>query len=195
MSNEWDAYAAGWDDDQAARAYAEAAHASLLSVLRGAGRTLDDARVLDFGCGTGLLTERLAPACRSIVAVDTSPAMLAVLRAKADRNAWQHVTTSLDLPVAPGSSEVVVCSSVCSFLDDYPGTLDELVGLLVPGGVFVQWDWERDDADVNSHGLSRADVLAALSAAGLESTVVETAFEVPVGEVTMRPLIGAGVKP
>ena len=37
---------------------------------------------LDFGCGTGLLTLRLAPLVRSITGMDSSRGMLDVLRAK-----------------------------------------------------------------------------------------------------------------
>ncbi len=195
MSNEWDEYAPGWDGDEAARAYAEAAHASLSAVLADAGRTVDGARVLDFGCGTGLLTERLAPVCRSIDAVDTSQAMLDVLDAKIEQHGWSHVTTSTQLPTTLESYDLVVCSSVCSFLDDYPGTLAELAKLLVPGGGFVQWDWERDDSDDDPHGLSRPEISAALLAAGLTVASVETAFEVSLGEMTMRPLVGVGFAP
>lgn len=195
MTNEWDEYAPGWDDDEAARTYAEAAHASLLAELERAGRSVDGARVLDFGCGTGLLTERLAPVSQTIDAVDTSQAMLDVLDAKVERHGWSHVRTMTTLPTAAQSYDLVVCSSVCSFLDDYPGTLVQLVNLLAPGGVFVQWDWERDDDDDDPHGLSRAEISDALDAAGLTTTTVETAFEVAFGEMTMRPLIGTGVKP
>ena len=55
MSNEWDDVAVGWDDDEAVRSYTAAAHTSLLAVLASADKSLDGAKVLDFGCGTGLL--------------------------------------------------------------------------------------------------------------------------------------------
>ena len=193
-TNEWDEYAADWDDDEAARAYAEAAYGSLVSVLAELGRELNGASVLDFGCGTGLLTERLVPVIRNVDAVDTSAAMLDVVQAKIARHGWNEVSAMTSPPTDPESYDLVVCSSVCSFLEDYPGTLAALVDLLVPGGVFVQWDWERDDTDDESHGLSRREIADALTAAGLVSTTVGTAFEVSVGEMTMRPLIGAGIK-
>lgn len=189
----WDAYADGWDQDEGARAYAEAAFASLLTVVAEAGVDLDGARVVDFGCGTGLMTERLVGVGASVHAVDTSPAMLAVLDAKVDERGWSQVTTGAEPPVAQGSHDLIVCSSVCSFLDDYPGTAAELVGLLRPGGLFVQWDWERSGDD--EHGLTRTEIQDALGRAGLDQVVVETAFSVSMGEATMEPLIGHGRAP
>ena len=195
MSNEWDDAAVGWDDDEAVRSFTAAAHTSLLAVLARADKSLDGAKVHDFGCGTGLLTERLAAVCRSIDAVDTSQAMLAVLDAKVQSRGWTHVMTRNALPTEPESYDLVVCSSVCSFLDDYPATLADLAILLVPGGLFVQWDWERVDNDDDPHGLSRDEISQALGAAGLTSTTVDTAFELAIGEMTMRPLVGTGVRP
>lgn len=191
--NEWDAEAAGWDDDAAVRSYATAAFASLRSVIGTTDVALDGGVVLDFGAGTGVLTERLVEAGAVVHAVDTSTAMLEILRSKGIERRWSTVTTSTDLPDRPASFDLVVCSSVCSFLPDYPGTVVDLVRLLRPGGVFVQWDWEREED--GDHGLTRPDIRQALSAAGLTSITVETAFEVAMGDQTMQPLIGHGICP
>lgn len=192
-SDSWDAYAEGWDQDEAARAYAEAAFGSLVTVLAEADASIDGANVLDFGCGTGLLTERLVAAGASVHAVDTSAAMLAVLHDKMTDNGWTQVTTSADLTTVPGGRDLIVCSSVCAFLDDYPAAVADLVDLLAPGGLFVQWDWERAGDD--EHGLSRPEILAALDRAGLDRVVVDTAFTASVGDATMAPLIGHGRRP
>jgi len=89
----------------------------------------------------------------------------------------------------------VLCSSVCGFLDDYPATLRRLVALLRPGGLFVQWDWERDDTEGEPGGLSRAEIGEALTAAGLAAVSVDTAFETEADGHVMKPLIGIGAKP
>ncbi|MEZ5372900.1 MAG: class I SAM-dependent methyltransferase [Microthrixaceae bacterium] len=192
MGNEWDDYAGGWDDDPAARAYATAAHRSLIAALSAHRLRLDGLQVLDFGCGTGLLTERLARDCGSVHAVDTSEAMLGVLNDKIDRNGWPHVCTGRSLPTDVGGHDLIVCSSVCSFLDDYPATVAQLVRLLRPGGLFVQWDWEREGEADDSDGLTRSEISSALTAAGLEAVEVRVGFELPMGEHTMRPLMGTG---
>lgn len=192
----WDEYASEWDDDPAARAYAAAAFASLVDALEERGVALDGAVVCDFGCGTGLLTEQLADVVGSIVAVDTSARMLDVLADKIVEYGWRNVELRREVPVSRGSHDLVVCSSVCGFLDDYPGVaVRRLADLLRPGGVFVQWDWERDDARGDAHGLSRREVEQAIGSAGLVRVRVDTAFEVEIDGAVMRPLIGVGQKP
>ncbi len=37
--------------------------------------------------------------------------------------------------------DLIVASSVCSFLPDYPSTLCLLKNMLKPDGIFMQWDW------------------------------------------------------
>ena len=192
MNDVWDAYADQWDDQVGTKAYARAAFVSLLSVLEEAGIELSGSRVVDFGCGTGLLTEHLVNAGAEVVAVDTSPAMLAVLRAKADRFRWTTVTVTIEFDDVPEGSDVIVCSSVCSFLDDYPATAAQLAALLRPGGLLIQWDWERVEDD---HGLSRGEMVDALRGAGLEGVEVATAFEVEAEGQTMQPLVGHGRRP
>ena len=127
MDNEWDEYAPSWDRDPGPRAYADAAFGSLLEVVRTSGLSLDAAEVLDFGCGTGLLTEHLVAAGASVLAVDTSPGMLDALTAKIDQHGWTTVDTAAELPDHPARFDLIVCSSVCGFLDDYPATVAELV--------------------------------------------------------------------
>lgn len=189
-SNEWDDYADGWDGDEGARAYASAAFTSLEPLLVDAGVALVDARVIDFGCGTGLLTEPLVAAGAAVDAVDTSANMLEVVTAKIAERSWSNVSVSTVLPDEYEAFDLVVCSSVCAFVDDYSAAVAELAARLRPGGLFVQWDWERTDAD--DHGLTRTEIDEALTRAGLIDVVVDTAFTVTVGEQTMSPIVGHG---
>jgi RimJ/RimL family protein N-acetyltransferase len=192
-SNEWDSYAPSWDADGGARAYSSAAFTSLRRILHDAEVALDDARVIDFGCGTGLLTERLVAAGATVEAVDTSTAMLAGVDSKSAEHGWTGVRTSTSLPDEYEVFDLVVCSSVCSFLDDYPSTVHELVARLREGGLFVQWDWERTDE--NSHGLTRTEIRETLTTAGLTDVTVSDAFSVSVDDQTMSPIVGHGQRP
>jgi len=193
VSNEWDQYATGWDDDPTARAYSVAAFKNLVELAGASKVSLNGAKVLDFGCGTGLLTEHLVAAGASVDAVDTSQAMLDVVVSKADRQNWAKVRASTKLPVDSAPYDLVVCSSVCSFVEDYQATVEELVSLLAPGGLFVQWDWERTDDD--DHGLSRSQICHTLGGVGLGDVDVRTAFCVDTNGESLSPLIGHGQRP
>lgn len=190
--SEWDEYAPDWDDDPAARAYSRAAFNSLTTTLDRYDLSVGALRVCDFGCGTGLLTEQLADAGATVFAIDTSPKMLAILDDKINRRGWQQVSTSLALPAESQRFDLIVASSVCSFLDDYPGTVVDLATRLDPGGLFVQWDWEADEANEDPHGLSREAVHTALSGADLSNVQVDVGFEVAFEDQMMRPLMGHG---
>ncbi len=97
-----------------------------------------------------------------------------------------------EIPQTPATYDLVVCSSVCGFLDDYPGTAAELVSLLRPGGLFVQWDWEADPAAAEPHGLTRAAITEALDAAALAVVTVDVGLRAEVDGETMAPLMGTG---
>ena len=200
----WDSYADDWDEDEGARAYSQAAFECLTRLCAERSVRLVGARTCDFGCGTGLLTEKLAPGCAVVVAVDTSDRMIGRLRHKMDRLGLTNVHTTTDAieqaihhhaALFGSPFDLIVCSSVCAFLDDYGGTTGILVRLLRPGGLFVQWDWELDPDAHEPFGLTREQVTATLSGAGLEAIQVATAFEVSIGDKTVRPLMGVGQAP
>ncbi len=77
MSDSWDEYAEGWDSNPDVIKYSQLAFDSLSSHY-----DLSGLKVLDFGCGTGLLTEKIASIAASVLAVDTSSKMIKVLMNK-----------------------------------------------------------------------------------------------------------------
>ena len=197
----WDERAARWDENEAVRAYSGAAFACLRRLHHDGRFNLDGARILDFGCGTGLLTEQLAPRAEWVLALDTSAAMIQVLAAKVEHHGWSNVdaiaasvdSAQRDRPeLFARPFDIIVASSVCAFLDDYAGTVATLTSLLKPGGTFVQWDWELHHEDDEHVGLTRAQVVDALTAAGLLDIRVETAFAVDVDGERLSPLVGLG---
>lgn len=192
---DWDQHAADWDERAAVQTYAVSAFRSLTSLAEATDFNLAGCSAFDFGCGTGLLTEHLASVCAHIDAFDTSPAMRDVLSAKIDRHQWRHVRLLDQLPPAPQRYDLIVCSSVLSFVDHYPTMVDRLLRHLAVGGLFVQWDWELDPSDDQSHGFTREEIRRTLAEAGLASVAVGVAFEVTVDGSTMSPLIGSGRRP
>lgn len=185
----WDDMAATWDDDPVVRTYSQAAAASLDGVLAQRGLTLEGTRILDFGCGTGLLTEHFVGAAAHIDAVDIAPKMIDVVEQKIAQRNWTTVTAATEVPEA-GEWDLVVCSSVLAFVDDHPATVQALAARLVAGGLFVHWDWEAAGDD--DHGLQRSAIASALGAAGLTDIDVRTAFSIPFEDQHMEPLLGIG---
>jgi predicted TPR repeat methyltransferase len=188
----WDESAADWDDGVATRAYAVAAFESLQAIAERFSVALTGARVCDFGCGTGLLTEKLVDQAGHIDSVDSSPAMLDVLRGKVAKMGWSHVELHDTIPVEVAPFDLIVCSSVCAFLDDYPGTVATMAGRLRAGGLFVQWDWEGEDD--SPFGMMADSINSCLTGAGLVVQTVERAFTVTADGQTMSPLVGVARK-
>lgn len=191
----WDDEAAGWNDNPAVIAYSRAAFRSLGDLCVQQGVSLSGARVLDFGCGTGLLTEAMAVQGAQVVGLDVSPKMIAVLQAKIDGGLQGVTAVAGLLDAVRGPFDLITCSSVCAFLDDYPATVATLAGLLSAGGLLVQWDWELDPSADEPFGLSRSQIQGALSAAGLSEVIVGVGFTEAFEGMTMAPLQGSGRSP
>ncbi|MFY0310511.1 class I SAM-dependent DNA methyltransferase [Leisingera sp. D0M16] len=197
MSDGWNDYADGWDGNSDVRDYAARAFTALDDYAGITGGGWQDKRVLDFGCGTGLLSEKLAPHVQEVVAVDTSDRMIAVLQDKALPNVRALHADILDGSAAKAGDgltgfDLICASSVCGFLPDYPGAVAALAGLLNSGGMFVQWDWLA--ADEGGSGLTLSQVREALRTAGLGSIRAEPAFEMDAGGQAMPVLMGAGIR-
>jgi len=75
---DFDQEAASWDDNPVRVKLSE----DLGNALCAAVTLTPDMRVLDFGCGTGLLTSRIQPLVHSVTGVDSSRGMLDVLNRK-----------------------------------------------------------------------------------------------------------------
>jgi predicted TPR repeat methyltransferase len=199
MDEHWEEHAKIWDADEDARFFADRALASLLEHVDLHGDAWKQRRVLDFGCGTGLLTERLAPLVKEVVAVDISPAMLDVLRNKQLDNVEVYCANIDDAAVRSAASwlaefDLIVASSVCAFLPNYASTVGALARALNPGSFFVQWDWLLPEEDDDDDGLTLANVESAFSNAGLAGVHVGRAFDVLFDADETPVLIGVANK-
>lgn len=191
MSNEWDEYAEGWDVDTSVQEYANKAFEELSGVIE-----LDGLSVFDFGCGTGSLTKILSPRVRDIVGLDGSPEMIKCL---AGKNLVNVSTISgfltQDLinshPHLARKFDLIVASSVCSFLSAYEMTLGLLKSLLKSRGMFVQWDWLSND-DSAEIGMSENRVVRALKANELIEVQVKKPFEMNSPKGIMTVLMATG---
>jgi 2-polyprenyl-6-hydroxyphenyl methylase/3-demethylubiquinone-9 3-methyltransferase len=97
-------------------------------------------RVLDVGCGGGLLAERFAAAGACVVGIDPQEACVAAAREHAGRSGLAvayHRMSGERLAFDDGSFDVVVAADVLEHVEDLPGTVGEAGRVLRPGGVFV----------------------------------------------------------
>jgi 2-polyprenyl-6-hydroxyphenyl methylase/3-demethylubiquinone-9 3-methyltransferase len=97
-------------------------------------------RVLDVGCGGGLLSEAFAALGCDVTGVDRSVPTLAAARSHAERSGLdiRYLEGSAEtLPFEPGTFDVVCCCDVLEHVDDAGTVVREIARVLKPGGVFL----------------------------------------------------------
>ncbi|MBS7689804.1 methyltransferase domain-containing protein [Pseudomonas lalucatii] len=175
MSESWDEYAVGWDSNEAVIAYANNAYLALENTAK-----LKGCRIFDFGCGTGLLTEKLSKTASSVVALDPSQKMISVLENKRLNNV-ATIASELDQKLINDNSllspkfGLVVASSALAFVPDYVETLKLLKQLLNKDGCLVQWDWFKDEGE-KGYGFSEQQIKSALTEAGFAECCTSLPF-------------------
>ena len=104
--------------------------------------TLKGARVLDVGCGGGILTESLAREGAEVLGIDLAPAALKVAELHALEAGvsptYRLVSAEALAASSPASFDVITCMELLEHVPDPPTTLAALATLVRPGGdVFV----------------------------------------------------------
>ena len=176
-ANEWDSCAADWDTQESVKLYAERAHQSLLSN----DISVTGLRVLDFGCGTGLLTAKIAESADEVVALDASSKMVEKLQDKHIPNVrtlCEILSRSLAAEhcLLIRKFDLIVASSVCAFLPDFEESLAAMCSLLRPSGRIIQWDWLDEGGSNASFGLTKERIRAAYTNAGLHIQSISIPF-------------------
>lgn len=193
MAQDWDEYAASWEQDEATLAFANNVFDQLNKLI-----ALEGKHVLDFGCGTGLLSQWMSPVAKDIVSLDSSEAMIEELDKKELVNVEpvvDHLTRGLvaQHPAFRKQFDLVVASSVCGYIANLDEVTQIIYSLLDKGGLFVHWDWLVADDDPE-FGLSKQDVVDTLTKAGFAEVEAVQAFEIKTAQGMMPVVMGIGRK-
>src|SRR5579862_9653057 len=99
---------------------------------------LSGARVLDVGCGGGLLAEALARAGAKVTAIDLAPGMIEVARLHALEQKldidYQVIAAEAVAAAEPGTFDVVTCMEMLEHVPDAAQMIATLARLVRPGG-------------------------------------------------------------
>ncbi|WP_395354573.1 class I SAM-dependent DNA methyltransferase [Vibrio sp. D3] len=189
MAQDWDGLAKNWESNPATEQFAQSVFEQLQQLTQ-----LDGIKVLDFGCGTGQLSQRLSPMVKDIVALDASEAMIEELDKKELANV-EPVVDALSRglvaqhPAFRGQFDLVVASSVLAFVEDIDASLKISHSLLNHGGYFVHFDWI---AESEQDGFTLAKSERALKDAGFTEVESQHVFDITSDGKTMPVLMGLG---
>lgn len=110
-----------------------------------------NAHLVDLGGGTGLLTLKFLPKVSRITVVDTSQAMLAVLREKIEAYQLTNVEIVEEALTAgtipPASCELIISMLTLHHVDYVADLFQEFHSVLVPGGKIALVDLVTEDGD------------------------------------------------
>ena len=146
--------------------------------------------ILDFGCGTGLLVEKLIEEYPNahIICVDAAEKMMMKVHQKILERGWTNIQTfciilshyeTIDVATKEklndlnGKVDLIIASSVLSFIPkaDINKTIEVLSSFLKPGGLFIHSDWPYTvDQSPNGFTEERATNLYQTGKLKLQST-------------------------
>ena len=182
---DFDKEAATWDENPVRVKMAEDVGTAMVARV-----PLDSAmRVLDFGCGTGLVTLRLAPLVGMITGADTSRGMLDVFEAKAAAMGVDNVRTQWLDPdgdgALSGQYDVIVSCMTLHHIAAVEPLLAQCHRCLAPGGRLCIADLDTEDGrfhgdntGVFHFGFDREALSKAFIGAGFEGVAAVTAATV-----------------
>ena len=132
-----------------------------------------DARWLDVGCGTGILSEMalMTSAPAALVGIDRTPAQVAhAARHISDGRARFEVGDAQALPFTRESFDVVASGLVLNFVPEPQQAVTEMRRVVRPGGVVAAYVWDFEPELSPSGPLRRALKAMALDVAPLPGT-------------------------
>lgn len=141
--------------------------------------------VLDFGCGTGLLTFALYPYATTIYGYDPSSEMQKIFRSKMDLYRTKNVRLITQEEMKEHTFDVIFSSMVFHHIADIRTELLNLRWLLAPDGRLMLIDLDKDDGAFhrnepwfNGHnGFDRNEMQRVLEGCGFREVSISTMYE------------------
>jgi cyclopropane fatty-acyl-phospholipid synthase-like methyltransferase len=181
MSTDYFADKAGdWDKNRSRTDNLDNIAASIVKSI-----TLDKAmHVMDFGSGTGLLLERIAPHVGKITAVDVSPSMNTRLQEKRDQIACDIDIVEIDLEKADIDTQFdgVISSMTMHHIEDIGAMFRKFHSMLKDGGFIAIADLDLEDGSFHPEntgvvhlGFDRNELSKSAVKAGFEAVQISSA--------------------
>jgi 2-polyprenyl-6-hydroxyphenyl methylase/3-demethylubiquinone-9 3-methyltransferase len=141
----FEALAARWWEPQGEMAALHVINPPRMRYIRqragGPAQSLKGKRVLDVGCGGGILTEALAQAGADTLGIDLATASIEVAQAHAANAGikvdYRVIGAELLADEAPASFDLVCCLEMLEHVPDPAETIDAIAALVKPGGDVV----------------------------------------------------------
>ncbi len=153
--------------------------------------------VLDVGTGTGRVAELFAPSARRVTALDRSPEMLRLARARLTAHDWPVELLQGDfyaLPLGAESADTIIFHQVLHYAQAPDQVIAEAARVLRPGGHILIVDFASHDREElrtrDAHarlGFSDAQIRGWFASSGL---LVEASDALSGGELTVRLWLG-----
>jgi len=140
--------------------------------------------IMDFGSGTGLLLEQIAPHVGKIIAVDVSPSMNTQLREKQSRLPCETEILEIDLERVEieGQFDGIVSSMTMHHIRDVAAMFRRFYGMVKAGGFIAIADLDLEDGSFHTEdtgvfhtGFDRAAIATLATDAGFWSVAVSSA--------------------
>ncbi|WP_417622784.1 ArsR/SmtB family transcription factor [Parasphingorhabdus sp.] len=148
------AHAEEWDAIRSLHLPEEEVERAMLALLR----DTQLGNMLDVGTGTGRMVELFGPSAQSVIALDKSPEMLRLARAKLLESETENGSKLIkktelkqgdfnQLPVADGAVDSIIVHQVLHYAQHPEAVLAELSRVLKPGGTVLIADFAAHDRE------------------------------------------------